>query len=180
MKGLTSLLAVLGIAAVGYFFLAAPESLQTYYFKTIPVTVDTRADVKVEQQATDQVTFEMINSLPQDKVALTGLVFNSVVETLDQDSIDDLDQQSFQELINKMGQQLPENAVVLRERGFIEQAGQRGYRVLFDLNLNGKSLQMEQRMFVYQGHMLLLMSKHQGKLSDKNTAAAFFDSVAFL
>lgn len=180
MKGLTSLVVALGIAVAGYYFLAAPESLQTYYFKSIPVAVDTRADLKVEQQATDQVSFEIVNSIPQDKVALTGLVFSSVVETLDQDSIEELDQQSFQELINKMGQQLPENAVVLKERGFIEQAGQRGYRVVFDLDLNGKPLQMEQRMFVYQGHMLLLMSKHQGKLSDKSTAAAFFDSVAFL
>lgn len=175
-----SLVGVLGLAVAGYFLVAAPESLQTYYFKTIPVAVDTRADIKVEQQATEQVTFEIVNSTPQDKVALTGLVFSSVVETLDQGSIEELDQQSFQDIINKMGQQLPENAVILRERGFIEQDGQRGYRVVFDLDLNGQSMQMEQRMFVYQGHMLLLMSKHQGKISDKQTAVAFFDSVAFL
>ncbi|MDO6526047.1 hypothetical protein [Motilimonas sp. 1_MG-2023] len=180
MKKLIGLLILIVVAVLAYRQFLTAEPLQTYYFKTIPVSIATRPDVNVESKVTEEMTFELASSGAKDKVVLTGLVLDTVVEDMTQQSIEELDQEDFYELISKMDKRLANDSVSLIERGFVEQAGQRGYRVVFNLNNKGKEMIMEQRMFVYQAHMLLLMTMHQGGLGDEKTAEAFFDSLAFL
>lgn len=180
MKNLIGFIALVAVVVLGYRQFFAAEKLQTYYFKTIPVSIATRADAKVEKKVTREITFEQATSKLKGKVVLLGLIFDTVVEEMDQGVIEELAQEDFHQLISKMDKKLAKDSVQLIERGFIDQGGQRGYRVQFNVTAKGKEGLVEQRIFVYQGHMLLLMAMHDGAFGDEQTSAAFFDSLAFL
>ncbi|RJG41922.1 hypothetical protein [Motilimonas pumila] len=162
----------------------AAKPLEPIYFQTIPIKVAMPADTKINKHVNQELSFEQAVKNDDDFVMAT-MVFDSVADSFTQDSITELEDEDISSIVDKqfMAQGgLPQGVSLdVLGRGFIEHQGRQGYSISLRMNHGeDKETILQQQIYVYKGHMVMLMTTSSGSMQDENTSEAYFNSLEFM